>query len=114
MPTTRYQIMQITMKKKYTYTTKLVRKLEAYAISRSLEFDQYSPWHMRLMDGGYVTVDVWTTRKYYVKQTDYHKLTKQLIVERAGEKGMVPKLNLYKFLDKLFFAADMLEETDEP
>lgn len=96
------------------YNTKLIHKLEEYAKSRTLEFNQYSPYHMRLSDSGYVCIDIWTTGKYYVKQTDYYLVANKPITERGGEKGNIPGgKRTYRFLDKLFFAADMLEETDE-
>lgn len=83
--------------------------LQKYANSRAFEYFRYSEYHMRIIDDGYTTIDVWTTEKYWVKETNYHKQSDRGIVERAGEKGYVPTNYKYleKFLDKLFFAAEM-------
>lgn len=83
--------------------------LAQYAKDRTLDFGLYSEFHMRIMDGGYITLDVWTTGRYFVLQTDYAELTDKNIVERGGEKGSLPsmdKTKLYDWLDDLFFAAD--------
>lgn len=82
------------------------KKFGYYADSRSLDFHQYSPYHMRIMDGGYVVLDVWTTGRYYIVMTDYNEMTDGAIVERAGEKGSIPSNDMYKlsdWLDKIFF-----------
>jgi hypothetical protein len=95
------------MSKKY-HRNNLPALLEKYSKSRTLDFHRYSDYHMRLMDGGYITLDVWTTGKYYVLQTDYYKLSENKIIERGGEKGFVPSDDkLQEWLDKLFFAVDL-------
>lgn len=82
--------------------------LQQYANSRTLDFHRYSDYHMRLMDGGFIILDVWTTGRYWVMQTDYYKLTDKHIIERGGEKGSVPpEKRLESWLDDLFFAADL-------
>lgn len=82
--------------------------LTEYAKLRTLDFAQYSEYHMRIMDGGYVTVDFWTTGRYYILMTDYHLLSDKPIVERQGEKGSVPtkQSKLTKFLDGIFYATE--------
>jgi hypothetical protein len=87
-------------------------RLQQYAEDRSLDFHQYSPYHMRIMDGGYVVLDTWTTGRYYIVMTDYYKLTDGSIVERQGEKGDLPIDNLWSFLDTIFYGADMAEHTN--
>lgn len=87
-------------RKKY-HDLQLASKLKNYAESRTLDFQQYSEYHMRLMDGGYTTIDFWTTGRYWVMATDYHALGVDK-VERSGEKGMLPS-NLEAWLDELFF-----------
>lgn len=77
-------------------------KMEAYSDSRSLDLHRYSPYHFRIMDGGYVVVDVWTTGRYYVLMTDYNELTDDNVVERQGEKGQLP-LTFERFLDDIFY-----------
>lgn len=76
--------------------------LQEYAESRTLDFHQYSPYHMRIMDGGYVVLDVWTTGRYFVLMTDYVELAPGT-VERGGEKGQLPSSYLHKFIDKIFY-----------
>jgi hypothetical protein len=81
--------------------------LEAYAEERSLDFQQYSEFHLRLIYKPVVVFDCWTTEKYYIKETDYF----HDIIERGGETGFLPtkKKQLYDFLDKIFFAVEMKE-----
>lgn len=89
----------------------LKKWLKEYSDTRTLDFNVYSPYHMRIMDGGYVTLDAWVTGRYYVLQTDYNSInTDKGIIERQGEKGSLEVDNkeaLFKWLDQLFFAADM-------
>lgn len=86
--------------------------LEEYAKSRTLDFQRYSDFHMRIIDVDYTVVDFWTTEKYWIKETNYCNQTKLEIVERQGESGFLPPKpkKLYKFLDELFYAADILEQ----
>lgn len=94
------------MSRKRQYHDKsLPEKLTHYAESRSLEFQQYSEYHMRLMDGGYTVIDIWTTGRYWIMTTDYLDMGIQA-VERGSEKGVLPSNNMLKlgmWLDKLFF-----------
>lgn len=78
--------------------------VEAYAKLRDLDYKRYSKYHMRLMDGGYTVLDVWTTGRYYVLTTDYSELTPS-IVERGGEKGdlLLETSALTEWLDGLFY-----------
>jgi|ERR1700761_1753364 len=91
------------MAKQKNHILGLVDKLHEYANSRLLDFHQYSPYHMRIMDGGFVVLDLWTTGRYYIVMTDYYILTDDNIVERGGEKGSLPYDNVENFLDKIFF-----------
>lgn len=86
--------------------------LRRYADSRALDFHQYSKYHMRLMDGGFTVLDVWTTGRYYILATDYLDMVGTDHIERAGEKGnlnftdfSIPgnKPKLYTWLDRIFF-----------
>lgn len=81
--------------------------LEEYAASRTFDLHQYSEYHIRIMDGGLTCIDIWTTGKYWIKETNYNGV----LVERQGEKGMIPlkKKPLFQFLDKIFFAIDLME-----
>lgn len=100
-------------KRKRQHYAHLSKILEEYTNERSLDFERYSDFHMRLMDGGFTTLDVWTTGRYYVLHTDYSAQDNQSVIERGGEKGMVPLdsgVDLYDWLDKLFYAVDMAEE----
>lgn len=85
--------------------------LKLYARSRTLDFHRYSEYHMRIIDSGYTCIDVWTSGKYWVKETNYYQQVAEghSIVERGNEKGWIPENypQLQKFLDKLFFAAEM-------
>lgn len=90
----------------------LSERLVNYAEKRVLDFHQYSPYHMRIMDGGYVAIDVWTTGRYYILMTDYLEMFGPGIVERGGEKGFIDTTNLWPFLDKIFFGEDMSSSSD--
>lgn len=83
--------------------------VKLYARNRTLDFYRYSEYHMRLTDSGYICIDIWTSGKYWVKETNYYKMTDKPIIERGNEKGWIPENypELEKFLDKLFYAAEM-------
>ena len=84
--------------------------LENYAKPRTLEYHQYSLWHLRLIDVGFTTIDCWTTGRYYIKETNYSLQTARQIIERGGETGWLPgEDKLEEWLDKLFYIADMEE-----
>lgn len=92
------------MSKPKNHIPGLVDKLNAYAEERMLDIFQYSPYHIRIMDGGYVVLDVWTTGRYFIVMTDYEEMTEGNEVERQGEKGQLPTTDLKPFLDKIFYA----------
>lgn len=92
-----------------SYIPGLHDRLAEYAEKRMLDFHQYSPYHMRITDGGYVILDLWTTGRYYIVMTDYYLFLDGAIPERAGEKGSIDTNNLWPFLDKIFFGEDMDE-----
>lgn len=94
------------MSKPKNHIPGLREKLQAYANENMLDLAQYSPYHMRLMDGGYTVIDVWTTGRYYIVTTDYLKLTDGNVIERAGEKGDLPLSYLTRFLDTLFYPGE--------
>jgi len=79
-------------------------KLRKYADVRALEFKQYSAYHMRLIYPDAVCLDVWTTAKYYVKETNYADMSDNKRIERGGESGMLKLNKLEQFLDDLFYA----------
>jgi hypothetical protein len=91
------------MAKQKNHIPGLIEKLHEYAEKRSLDFAQYSPYHLRIMDGGYVVVDFWTTGRYYIVMTDYYLMTDNNVIERQGEKGSVPVETLNNFLDGIFY-----------
>lgn len=78
-------------------------KITAYSEVRALDLHQYSPYHFRIMDGGYVVVDLWTTGRYFILMTDYATMTDGNVVERGGEKGDLPVNKLSDFLDDIFY-----------
>ncbi len=90
------------MSKPKNHIPRLYTRVQAYADARSLDFHLYTPYHMRITDGGYVTLDMWTTGRYYVLMTDYLAMVGGGI-ERGGEKGSVPIKELEPWLDMLFF-----------
>lgn len=100
------------MSRQKNHISGLSERLTNYAEKRLLDFHQYSPYHMRITDGGYVIVDVWTTGRYFVVMTDYYLFLDGVVAERAGEKGTLPLDTLWPFLDTLFFGADMSAHTD--
>lgn len=100
------------MSKPKSHIPGLSERLANYAEKRMLDFNQYSPYHMRITDGGYSVLDVWSTGRYYVITTDYAETLDAAIVERGGEKGYLPVDDLWPFLDKLFFGNDMSSHTD--
>lgn len=95
-------------RKRKIHIAGLTDKLAAYCEDYALDLQQYSPYHLRLMDGGFVVLDVWTTGRYYVLTTDYLAMNSEVsLVERGGEKGQLPN-DIKPFLDKLFFPIDLI------
>lgn len=98
------------MAKQKNHIPGFIDKITEYADKRVLDLHQYSPYHLRLMDGGYVVLDVWTTGRYFVVMTDYEALFDGNVEEREGEKGQLPQIipgELWPFLDTIFFGADL-------
>lgn len=91
------------MSKKIHYPD-LPRKLIKYANTRALEFHSYSAYHMRIIYTDFVCLDVWTTAKYYVKESNYCDMGGKQTIERAGETGVLDLENLEDFLDDIFYA----------
>lgn len=104
------------MSKPKNHIPKLGEHLAEYTDSRLLDLHQYSPYHARIMDGGYVVLDVWTTGRYYIVMTDYAEMTDGNVIERGGEKGWLPlegPVNtkpIWSFLDQIFFPENGFEE----
>lgn len=78
-------------------------RIAAYSEVRALDLHQYSPYHFRIMDGGYIVVDLWTTGRYFILTTDYDEMTDGNVIERGGEKGNLPVDKLSDFLDDIFY-----------
>lgn len=100
------------MSKQKNHIPGLVDKLTEYCEKRNLDMHQYSPYHLRIMDGGYVVLDVWTTGRYYILMTDYNEAFDGNVVERQGEKGQLPVDDLWPFFDAIFFGGDMSAFSD--
>jgi hypothetical protein len=100
------------MAKQKSHIKGLSERLIDYAEKRTLDFHQYSPYHMRIMDGGFTVLDVWTTGRYYVLTTDYNEMLEGNKTERGGEKGWIDVSNLWPFLDELFYGEDMSQSSD--
>lgn len=100
-------------KRKKTYYSGLAELLKSYAEKRTFDYHRYSEYHMRIIDSGFTVVDCWTSGKYWIKQTEYFQQTDKDIIERAGETGLLPlgEKQLFEFLDKIFFAAALLENS---
>jgi hypothetical protein len=81
----------------------LAIRLQKYAEERKLDFAKYSPFHMRIMDGGFTTLDIWTTGRYYIVTTDYLEMIGPGEDERTGEKGQIKMSHIEDWLDQLFF-----------
>jgi hypothetical protein len=91
------------MSKQKNHIPGLAEALQEYTESRKLDFHQYSPYHLRIMDGGFVVLDVWTTGRYYIMMTDYNELTDGNVIERGGEKGQLPITKIEEFIDQIFY-----------
>lgn len=100
------------MSKQKNHVPGLSERLINYAERRVLDFHQYSPYHMRIMDGGYTVLDVWTTGRYYILTTDYLEMLEGNKTERGSEKGFVPLNAMWEFLDQIFFGETMEDYSD--
>ena len=89
------------MSKPKNHIPGFIDKMNAYAEKRMLDLAQYSPYHLRLSDGGYTVIDIWTTGRYYVLTTDYLEMAGGG-VERSGEKGQLP-LTFEDYLNDIFY-----------
>lgn len=78
-------------------------RLQQYAERRVLDCNRFSRYHMRIDDGGYIEVDVWTTGKYHIRKTDYRTMMGKSYIERNNETGTLPLDHLEAYLDKIFF-----------
>lgn len=87
------------MSKKHNW--QLPKLLATYADERGVDVIRFSPFHMRVSYDKAV-VDIWTSNKYWVKQTNYGNG----IIERGSETGSLPP-DLYEFLDELLFAVEI-------
>ena len=94
-------------RKKQQHDWKLPVTLSDYAEDRGINFHKFGQYHMRLSYDKIATLDCWTTRKYWIKETNYF----HGIIERANETGILPakKDKLYESLDQIFFAVEMQE-----
>lgn len=95
------------MSKKYVKHYPEIRSyLKQYAESRALEFNQFTEYHMRVIDDGFTTVDVWSSGKYFIKQTNYYLQSDEGVTERYGEHGRISigKAEMFDFLDDIFYA----------
>lgn len=94
------------MSRKNTHYDNLARLAREVANKYSLDYVKFSPYHMRISDGGYTVLDLWTTAKYYVKETSYYEAYAESgLIERGGETGLLPvkKLELDMWIRELFF-----------
>lgn len=98
------------MSRPKNHIPEFTNKIVAYAEKRMLDLHQFTPYHGRITDGGYVILDVWTTGRYFIVMTDYEDLTNGSENERGGEKGQLP-LTLESFLDGIFYPG-MTNETE--
>lgn len=86
--------------------------LRRYADSRLLDIDVLAGGQLRITDSGYIKIDVWTTGKYHIVQDNSHEITECHVISRQTERGTLPveRVEVGRFLDKLFFYAAALEE----
>lgn len=84
--------------------------LKNYAEERGIEYHRYSPYHMRLIYDPVAVLDIWTTGKYYAKETNYF----HGIIERGGETGHIPKKgkHLKQWLDNYFFIIEIRDQKE--
>lgn len=90
-------------RRKKQHIAGLDKLLGIVASTKLLDLHRYSPYHFRITDGGYTTLDIWTTGRYYVLTTDYQQFIGEGHVERGGEKGQLTLESTEEFIDKLFF-----------
>jgi hypothetical protein len=85
--------------------------LTDYTNSRTLDLKRYSEYHFRIFDTA-ATLDVWTTGKYYIRESNYG----HGIIERGGEKGHIPRKRkkAYEHLDRIFYAVEIAEAKNDP
>ncbi len=86
--------------------------VQDYTDSRNLDYNRYSEYHLRVIDQEFTCVDIWTTAKYWIKETNYHlqgEYTEETPVERGGEQGFLPvdRDKLFDYLDRIFYATEL-------
>lgn len=87
----------------------LLNVLKDYSNSRTIDLKMFSDIHCRLTDD-FTILDVWpTTGKYFVLKTSYFEMGGKGVVEKGGEKGLVPfgKDRIFDYLDNIFFAVEL-------
>lgn len=99
-------------RKKNPYHEEIIVNLQLYATSRSLDLAQYSKWHYRITNDSYTILDIWSSAKYYIMETDYASYSGNHDTgERTGEKGKLPATEgkvLFDWLDKIFYATELM------
>jgi hypothetical protein len=88
--------------------------LERYADTRYLDLKRYnSGAQIAVIDKDYTRIDIWLTGNYHIVYNKVYRITKhRKAVARSNERGTLPvaKVELGRFLDHIFFDADVLEE----
>lgn len=82
-------------------------QVQRYVEENGFEFERHSEYHTKIKSPN-VVLNLWTgSGKYYIEKTDFRNTG---VIERQGEKGYLPtkQAELFDFLNRLFFAIDMI------
>lgn len=92
--------------------------LKRYAASRTLDLiirKHGNGMDFSIIDKDYSRIDIWLTGTYHIVYNKTWRINRQGTVRaRSGERGMLPiqKIEIGRFLDKMFFSADVIEERE--
>lgn len=102
------------MAKRKTHQSGLTDLLKSYAASRTLDFVvRKGGVHLSIIDPDFSRVDAWLTGKYHIVYNKTWRITDSPKARsRTHERGTLPiqKVEIGRFLDRIFYLADVIEE----